>query len=44
MFCGDVVDELLDQHGLAHPGATEQSDLTTSGIRGQQINDFNPGF
>ena len=26
---GDVVDELHDHHGLAHPGTSEQADLAT---------------
>ena len=29
---GDVVDQLLDQHGLAHAGAAEQADLAALGI------------
>ena len=30
---GDVVDQLLNQHGLADAGAAEQADLAALGIR-----------
>ena len=40
MFLGDVVDEFLDQHGLADTGAAEQSDLAAARIGGEQIDDL----
>ena len=32
---GDVADQLLDEHSLAHAGAAKQADLATLGIGGQ---------
>src|SRR5690606_14592920 len=40
---GDVVDQLLDQHGLADAGAAEQADLTAAGIRGEKVDDLDAG-
>ena len=40
MLHGHVVDELLDQHGLAHAGAAEQADLAPLGIGLQQVDDL----
>ena len=40
MLGGDVVDELLDEHRLAHPGAAEEADLTAPGIGGEQVDDL----
>ena len=37
---GHVVDQLLDQHGLAHTGAAEQTDLAALGIRLDQVDDL----
>ena len=34
------VDELLDEHRLAHPGAAEQADLAAPGVGGQQVDDL----
>src|SRR5437868_15144481 len=34
---GDVVDQLLDQHGLAEPGAAEQADLAPADERRDQV-------
>src|SRR5262249_21317 len=33
MRLSDVVDELHDEHGLAHTGAAEQADLSTLSVR-----------
>jgi hypothetical protein len=33
MALGDVVDQLLDEHGLADAGAAEQADLAALGVR-----------
>ena len=41
MLLGDGVDQLHDEHGLADTGTTEETDLTTSGVGGQQIDDLN---
>ena len=37
---GDVVDQFLDQHRLAHPRAAEQADLAAARIGGEQIDDL----
>ncbi len=39
----DIVDELLDEHRLAHAGATEEADLTATSVRSQQVNDLDAG-
>ena len=41
---GDVVDQLQDQHRLAHAGAAEQADLAALHVRGQQVDDLDPGL
>src|SRR3546814_5063754 len=33
---GDVVDQFLDQHGLADAGTAEQADLAALGVRREQ--------
>ena len=40
---GDVVDQFLNQHGLADAGAAEQADLAALGVRRQQIDDLDAG-
>ena len=40
---GDVVDQLLNQHGLAHAGAAEQADLAALGVGRQQVDDLDAG-
>jgi len=42
MRLGDVVDQFLDQHGLADTGATEQADLAALGIGRKQVDDLMP--
>ena len=37
---GDVVDQLLDEDGLADTSTTEQTDLTTTGVGGEEIDDL----
>jgi peptide chain release factor 1 len=44
VLLGDVVDELEDEHGLAHAGAAEQADLAAAPVRGQQVHDLDPGL
>ncbi len=41
---GDVADQFLDQHRLAHAGAAEQPDLAAALIRRQQIDDLDAGL
>ena len=40
---GDVVDQLLDEHGLADAGAAEQADLAALGVGRQQVDDLDAG-
>ena len=37
---GDVVDQLLDEHRLAHARAAEQADLAALGVRREQVDDL----
>lgn len=37
---GDVVDELLNEHGLADTGTTEETNLSTTSVGGEQVNDL----
>ncbi len=39
----DVVDQFLDQHGLAHAGAAEQADLAAPRVRREQVHDLDAG-
>ena len=43
MGLGDVVNEFLDQHGLADAGAAEQADLAALGIGREQVDDLDAG-
>ncbi len=43
MGLGDVVDQLLDQHGLADAGAAEQADLAAAGVGRQKVDDLDAG-
>lgn len=43
MSLGDVVDELHDEHGLSDSGSSEQSDFSSLGVGGHQIDDLNTG-
>ena len=43
MALGDVVDQFLNQHGLAHAGAAEQADLAALGVRRDQIDHLDAG-
>ena len=44
VLLGHVVDQLHDQHGLAHAGAAEQADLAALGIGADQIHHLDAGF
>jgi hypothetical protein len=39
---GDVVDELLDEHGLADTGPAEEADLAALDVRGDEVDDLDP--
>ena len=41
---GDVVNQLLNQNGLAHAGAAEQADFAALGIGANQVDDLDAGF
>jgi len=41
---GDVVDQLLNEHGLAHACAAEQTDLAALGVGADQVDDLDAGF
>ena len=43
MRLGDVVDQFLDQHGLAHAGAAEQADLAALQVGRQQVHHLDAG-
>ncbi len=40
---GDIVDQLLDQHGLADARAAEQADLAALGVGAQEVDDLDAG-
>ena len=40
---GDVVDELLDEDGLADTSTSEETNLSTTGVGGQQVDDLDAG-
>src|SRR5699024_7722422 len=44
MLRSNVVDQLLDQHRLSYSGASEKTDLSAFRVRGQKINNLDPGF
>jgi hypothetical protein len=44
VLLGDVVDQLLDEHGLADAGAAEEADLAAAGVRGEQVDDLDAGL
>ena len=43
MRLGDVVDQFLDQNGLADAGAAEQADLAALGVGREQVDDLDAG-
>ena len=43
MGLGDVVDQLLDEHGLADARAAEQADLAALGVGREQVDDLDAG-
>lgn len=44
MSLGDVVDELLNQHGLSDTSTSEETNLSTTGIGGEKIDDLDTGL
>ena len=41
---GDVVDELLNQHGLADTGTTEETNLSTTSVGSKEIDNLDTGL
>jgi hypothetical protein len=41
---GDVVDELLNEHGLADTGTSEETNLATTSVRGKEVDDLDAGL
>jgi len=39
-YLGDVVDELSHEHGLTDTGTTEETDLTTLGVGGEEVDNL----
>ena len=44
MVGGYAVDHLSDEHRLAHASPTEQTDLATLQVRGEEVDDLHPGL
>jgi hypothetical protein len=44
VLLGEVADQLLDDHGLADAGATEQTHLAALGVGGEQVDHLDPGL
>src|SRR5207247_4827768 len=44
VLLGDVVDQLLDQHRLAEPGAAEEADLAAAHEGRDQVDHLDPGL
>ncbi len=44
MGLSDVVDKLLNQYGLTDTGTTEETNLTTTGVRGEEVDDLDTGL
>ena len=42
VLLGHVVDELLDEHGLADAGTAEEADLAALHVRSDQVDDLDP--
>ena len=40
MSLSDVIDQFLNKHSFSDTGTTEKSNFTTSGVRSQQVDDF----
>jgi len=40
---GNVVDQLLNEHSLSDTGTSEETNLTTTGIGGEQVDDLDTG-
>ena len=44
MGLGDVVDELLNEDSLADTGTAEETNLASTGVRGEQVDDLDTGL
>src|SRR5699024_7258875 len=42
VLCGDVADQLLDEHSFSHARASEETDLTALRVRRQKVDDLDP--
>ena len=40
----DVVDQLLDEHGLSDAGTSKETNLSTLGVRGEEVDDLDAGL
>ena len=40
---GDSYNQLLNEHGLTDTGTTEETNLTTTGVRGEQVDNLDTG-
>lgn len=41
---GDVVDKLLNEHGLSNTGTTEETNLSTTSVRSEEVDDLDTGL
>ena len=41
---GNVVDQFLNQHSLADTGTAEKTNLATTSVRGEEVDDLDAGF
>ena len=44
MFCGNILDQLLDQHRFSNTGAAKKTDLSTLCVRSQKVDDLDSGL
>jgi len=44
MGLGDVVDEFLNQHSLSDTGTSEETNLSTTGVRREKVDDLDTGL
>ena len=44
MSLGDVVDEFLDEHSLSDTSTTKKTNLSTTSVRSEEVNDLDTGF
>jgi hypothetical protein len=44
MGLGNIVDELLNQHGLSDTGTTKETNFTTTSVGSEQVDDLDTGL